>query len=133
MLDVTVAGYTTSAPAGMTTTIIGRKGNLALADLTQITNGVSANLTQPQVESLVGFRNSYSTNNYANYITNTAPTHGFLYVQGNGTQSDNTFVSRQDLINYCTANGLTGALPYLCTFTREKNRPSWYPTQDASS
>lgn len=134
MLDVNVAGYpSTSTPSDLTATLIGRKGNLSLADLTQIPNG-STQITTAQADALIKWRNGYSlSTSYTNYITTIGATNGFLYVQGNGTSADNTFLSRQDLISYAAANNLTNALPYLATFTREKNRPSWYPTQDASS
>jgi len=126
LIDVTAAGYP-STGAALTSANIGRKGFLAFADLTQIPNG-SATLTQAQVDALVNWRNASNASSYYSYLTNFAATNGFRRV----APGDNTFLSRQDLIHYAEANGITNALPYLTTFTCENTAPSWTPRYDAS-
>jgi hypothetical protein len=138
LLDANVAGY----PSTSTPTQVGYKTGLPYADLTQI------GLTQPQVDSLVGWRNFASTqapgtptnpaftpasgSNYYQYILSN--TTGFLTANTttyNG-QTDQQFTSRQQLINFSQNTlGLTGTnldtLNYLATFTRGVNQPSFAP------
>ncbi|HEY8967406.1 MAG TPA: hypothetical protein VIM58_13230 [Candidatus Methylacidiphilales bacterium] len=123
LLDVTSAGFrsteTGSGPA--------RKGFLAYADLTRVPNG-SSRITQQQVDALVGWRNAASASAYAAYLGTYGATNGFLRVQ----PGDQTFVGRQDLINYAQKNGFEGALPYLGTFSRERSAPNWMPRANAA-
>ncbi len=149
LIDANVAGY----PSNTTTTQIGEKGSLALADLTQ----ALTNTTQPGVDQLVGWRN-YATaqpsgslsggyifsttaaSNYYYYVappTNSPPT--FLTINpttAGSTHTDQTFTSRQALIRYQRATYQQPSagdgfgqddLQYLGTFTRALNVPAFYP------
>ncbi len=113
LIDANVAGY----PSNTTTTQIGEKGSLGLADLTQALTST----TQAGVDQLVGWRN-YATaqptgslssgytftataaSNYNYYVappTNSAPT--FLAINpttAGSSHTDQTFTSRQALIRY---------------------------------
>lgn len=122
LLDVNMAGYPSGEPVSET----GRKGFLAFADLTRIPNG-SIRITQRQVDALVAWRNASGSSSYYNYLTNYAVTNGFRRVRPN----DQLFVTRQDLISYADKNGLTNSLPYLGTFSREKNTACWTPHYNA--
>jgi hypothetical protein len=147
LLDANVAGY----PSNTTTVQSGRKGSLAFADLTAL--GIS----QPpgNVDNIVGFRNYASaqpSGDFANNFTFTsasatlyynfvvANNTGFLTVNPQPTpspatlasRSDQAFVTRQELINFCraTSGGMftEDALQYLGTFSRESNSPSFSPS-----
>jgi hypothetical protein len=128
LLDINVAGYDATQPS-MATNAPG-KGLLPYADLTQLP-GVAAS----DVNALVQFRNSVSETNYPMALTNTngsgLESNGFMQVyapSANGP-SDSTFLSREELIQYATNNpDWTNALPYLTTFSRELNGPTWGPT-----
>lgn len=133
LLDVAAAGYSTNSFSGDPTDV-GRKGNQGYADLTQL------GLTPAQIDTLVGWRNASSWNSVPAYVgylgTNypsltNAPSTGFLQA----APGDQAFVSRQDLIQYWTSEFGASAnyLPYLTTFSREKNAPSWEPEHDAST
>lgn len=127
LLDITLAGHpgtNTGLPSGF----LARKGHAALADLTQIPNG-PANLTAPQVNDLIDWRNAATKAAYQTFITNFLSINGGLTVH----PGDNTFVSRQDLIRYAQAKGLTNALPYFTTFHRSLNAPSWFPATPGDS
>lgn len=151
LLDVNVAGF----PSGLTPAQIGQKGSLALADLTAlpISGTAQAYLDQGWVDDLVGWRN-IATAQPGGYFNNkpyaftfnaasasrwlsgfvTSNTTGFLTVSSStsGTQSDQAFLSRQQLISLCNSLGIDrSALQYLGTFSRELNAPSWGPTKDA--
>lgn len=125
LLDVNVAGY----PAGLNNTDAVRwKGPLAFADLSQIP-GVS------RPSDFVAWRNattSATVASYTNLIYNYGVTNGFRKV----SIGDRALLSRQDLIAYAQANGSVmspTALPYLTTFTREKNTPTFSPATPAGS
>ncbi len=113
LIDINVAGYTNSVNAS-------GKGLLPWADLTQLTNAIS----QTDVNHLINWRNQANAAKYSTYVTNWA-TNGFMQV----APGDTTFLSRQDLIDYAKASNpdLTNALPYLTTFSREVNGPTWGP------
>ena len=155
LLDMNVAGYpgtdTTSGSAGLTAAQIAQKGSLALADLTQV------NLTQQQVNQIVGWRN-YATAQPAGSFSSSPPANGFTfsaanatswltnYVMGNTSgflanagnlvsgRTDQRVLSRQQLIGLQSAIGFSpDALQYLGTFSREINAPTFsYPTYSAS-
>ncbi|MEJ0001546.1 MAG: hypothetical protein WDO13_21885 [Verrucomicrobiota bacterium] len=59
-------------------------------------------------------------------MTNAASSNGFTAV----APGDTAFLSRQELIKYAqTQNAnLVAALPYLTTFSRELNGPTWGPS-----
>lgn len=123
LLDITVAGYP-STGSDLTTTNARRKGLEAFAELTEIPGFSSQNT----VDDLVKWRNGESmSGSYTNYLFKTGATNGFLKVAA----GDNTFFSRMDLITYAQTNGLTAALPYLTTFSRERNSPSFGAGSDA--
>lgn len=123
LLDANVAGY----PSGSATNASG-KGLMPWADLTQLTNVV----TQSDIDAMVNWRNASSAvTNYASYVTTAATNNGFTTV-ANG---DTCFLSRQELIKYAQTQNpdLTNALPYLTTFSRELNGPTWGPSTPAGS
>jgi hypothetical protein len=151
LLDANVAGY----PAGTgptAATEAGRKGPEAFADLTAL--GISTT----GVNNIVGFRNyasaqpggdfasnftftAASATLYYNFVIGNTP--GFLTVNPVPTPSpatlasrtDQAFVNRQELINFCraTSGGIftADALQYLTTFSRELNAPTWKPSTPA--
>jgi hypothetical protein len=126
LIDINVAGN----PLDATATNL-PKGLMPWVDLMQLTNGY----TRADVTNMLNWRNatnqggSATSTNYTTYITNTWATNGFMTV----AQGDSTFLGRQDLINYLNSqtNGLTNALPFLTTFSREVNGPTWGPTTNA--
>ncbi len=117
LLDITVAGHPSAGKSDLGAADISRKGSEALAELTEIPGLTN----QADVDALIAWRNKASiASSYTNYLYNVAPTNGYLQV----APGDNTFLSRQDLIAYAETNGITNALPYLTTFSRELNSPS---------
>jgi Tfp pilus assembly protein PilX len=151
LLDANVAGYPADA-ATVTGTAYSYKSALAFADLTQI------NLTQSQINALVGWRNQASLNvsgTLPNYALDTSAmgqaaycklitsnNNGFLATSNTTTSTasgatDHRFISRQNLINFLL-NGvaqntneqatLQNALQYLGTFSREVDAPSYTPS-----
>jgi hypothetical protein len=124
LIDINVAG--SPSPSGTPVP----KGLLPWADLTQLTNSIQAQ----DVTNLVAWRNAAtgdSATNFAAYVTNCWATNGFRSV----TNRDNAFLSRQDLIQYLTSqnSSLADALPFLTTFSREVNGPTWGPASNAPS
>lgn len=153
LLDMNVAGFPTPStppdPNGFTSTQVGRKGNLALADLTQLPTvraPVSAAdyLPQDQIDRLIGWRNLASarpggafpnfafdataaSNWYANFArTNTT---GFLKTYGTSTGlTDQGVLSRQHLLKLAASAGLNrNVLQFLGTFSRSLDQPSYSP------
>ncbi|SDT94223.1 hypothetical protein SAMN05444156_0936 [Verrucomicrobium sp. GAS474] len=122
LLDANVAGYGSQTP--LTASDIARKGSLATVPLVGI-----GNLTQAQVDALVKWRTSGVVTNYSSYLIQLGSTNGFI-TPAPGNQA---FLSRQDLIHYAVANGITNALPFLTSFSREKNSPSWKPAKPTDS
>lgn len=126
LLNISIAGYARNSPSAGSAfdASIGAKGSLAWADLTQL------GLTQAQVDELVAWRNqknAVTTTEYLEYANTTGPQSGFTKVDGNASASDNTFLSRQDLIAYAKLKGIDPVLPLLTTFTREIDSPSAAP------
>jgi Tfp pilus assembly protein PilX len=144
LLDVNVVGRLTGIP----TPPLGKTSAAAVADLTQLTNAApnwtaSACIpSQSAVDKLVQWRNATTsgtaynssnpgdTNSYFGYLTGS--TNAFTQV----LPGNQAFLTRQDLINSITstasgslgADGFTtNALPFLATFTRQLNAPSFYP------
>ncbi len=127
LIDVNVAGYPSSYSAGAA-----GKGSLPWADLTRLTNTATPAITQtPDIDNLVAWRNAASAGSYAAYVTNTWATNGFMQV----APGDTTFLSRQDLIQYAQKQNtdLTNALPFLTTFSREINEPTWEPSMTTTN
>jgi hypothetical protein len=126
LLDANAAGY----PSSVTASMVRHKISEACADLTQV------GLASSDIDALVAWRNaSIGTNNgsgYTNYVYS-ATTNAFL----TPATGDRLFTSRQQLIAFLSQNVANGdptalarieaALPYLTTFSRELNAPSWYP------
>lgn len=113
LLDVNVAGF----PSTVSDDFKKRRGTLPQVDLAKIPGIANAS-------ALVEWRNAATFNAYADKVLSS--TNGFLTV----AQGDQTFVSRQDLIKYVqqhTNQISMEALPYLATFTRELNAPSYTP------
>jgi Tfp pilus assembly protein PilX len=125
LLDANLAGYPSTVTAGSTNLAI-LKGSVAGADLTLIPG-----VTDPN--AFVRWRNAGTASSAASYVTgvSNAASTGFLRPSTN----DHRLQSRQDLIA-AARNGTVGlatnALPYLTTFSRAVNAPSWYPTSNAS-
>lgn len=164
LLDVNVAGYPSSLPAGemphpdpnpnplvLTDWGYARKGGVAFADLTQLPTSGSSNLSQVEIDRLIGWRN-YATAKPSGslksgytfdaeaaagfYDTVKSATNGFLSVAtgtGGESQTNQMFTSRQAFLKFSRAVGLSqDVLQYFGTFSREKNAPSWSPLSNAS-
>jgi Tfp pilus assembly protein PilX len=122
LLDVNVSGYP-SGVSGANLSIL--KGALAGADLSVIPGITSA----ANMNTFVQWRNTNSASTAASYVTNVsaAATNGFLTPR----PGDRNLLNRQDLIALARSGAYgitTNALPYLTTFTRTLNSPSWTPT-----
>ena len=122
LLDVNVAGYPAGAAASAAL-----KGLLPWADLTQLTNA----LAQADVDKLVAWRNAGTGAAYGAAVYAAATNNGFTRV----ANQDTAFLGRQDLIKYAQTQlpALTNALPYLTTFSRELNGPTWGPSTNTAS
>jgi Tfp pilus assembly protein PilX len=133
LLNANVAGYP-SAVAADPSLVAQLKNSVAGADLTQL----SPNLHQTDVDNLIAFRNptiSGDTNTF--YLaTQSSAANGFLNpttaVTNSGTvtyYTNNFFNGRQDLLRYARTQNipLTNATPYLTTFSRSVNAPTWEP------
>ena len=134
LLDVNVSGYPSSVaipPTYTGTNLATIKSTLAGADLSQIPG-----ITSATMNTFVQWRNTNSASSATSYVTNVsaAATNGFLTPR----PGDRNLLSRQDLIKLAReGNGVyygitTNALPYLTTFTRALNAPSWSPPLNAS-
>ncbi len=142
LLDINVAGFPPSPNS--TAAQYAYKPALAYADLTSMG---SFSLTTGAVNDLVGWRN-YATvqapGSFGSFtsFTPTIGTNFFKYVTGNtsgflkvnntawNNRTDQTFLSRQQLINYATDakwNANKPILQYLTHFSRDLNQPSYIP------
>jgi Tfp pilus assembly protein PilX len=140
LLNANVAGYP-SGVAADTNLVAQLKNTLAGADLTQLSPG---NVTQSAVDQLVAFRNPTTgadTNTYFQSVQN-ASAAGYLTpnvaVTNSGTvtyYTNNFFNGRQDLLRYARTQNLplTNVAPYLTTFCRSINAPSWEPQSDSGA
>lgn len=166
LLDVNVAGYPADASTTSPPVSYAAKGSLAFADLTKVTSTTGATLiTQAGVNNLVGWRNYASLRNAISQPTGAFPAFsfsggttlanayktliisgsnaaihgGFLKVSGTAAngRTDQTFLTRQELIDFCLATGTANfnpnALQYLGTFSRALNAPSWSPALDGTN
>ena len=150
LLDANVAGF----PSSTTPSQYGAKGVSAFADLTAL------GLTQNDINLIVGWRNYFSagpSGNFPSFNFNSSAatayvntvlsnTNGFMTVPvptstpNNMSNTDQQFLTRQDLINLLINSGLSNtdvsaaayALQYLGTFSRELNAPSWVPMRNAT-
>jgi len=129
--------------------VAGFRTGLALGEAPKLKGSPAGAVLQnniPGILNEVGFikwRNAYSASDTlspSGYLDAVLlDTNGFrlpLFDKSNPLTSDNRFVSRQDLIRYVRLNPTvigTNALPYLTTFSLEKNSPSWGPMTNAPS
>lgn len=131
LLDVNVAG---APQIAIGTDVVSKRGMLPQIDLSNLLRdpaiGESSTQAQTDAQALISWRNFGSSSSFANY-TNLVlgATNGFTTVLD---PKDQSFVSRQDLINFIknkvkNTNIPTAALPFLTTFTRELNAPSYSP------
>lgn len=123
LVDINVAGN----PNGATST---NTGIQPFIDLTLLTNNASPAITATDIDNLIKWRNAASYPNYStytNYVSAWA-TNGFMRV----APGDTAFLGRQDLIKYAQSQNsdLTNALPFLTTFSREINGPTWMPAKN---
>jgi Tfp pilus assembly protein PilX len=133
LLDLNVAGY----PQSVTAAQSGPKGLLSFADLRQIFGTTTS--AKNQIDNLVAWRNYASgqasgtfpgltcpATSYFNFVIK--PANDFLTtcpIQWN-SRTDQTFVSRQELIDLRSATGFTqAALQSLGTFSRTVDYPTW--------
>ena len=153
LLDFNVAGYPYPSPSPVPTpsslvTALGRKGTIALADLTAMKlTAAGATASQPSLTKMIAWRN-YATVQASGVFPNLAPsdqtetpylnyvmgspavgsTQGFLSVPStlfNG-RTNQAFLNRRQLIElFRSMNGSFNMLPYLGTFSRERNVPTW--------
>jgi len=145
LLDMNVAGY----PAEMDPSQASHKVGSSFADLTQL------GLTTSQIDTLIGWRNYASaqpTGSFPSYVFdattsglnyfNSVLSHpwGFMAVTSGMTavtpttlyqgQSDQKFVSRQQLISFLTQAPVSTSpdvLQYMGTFSRTLDQPSYRP------
>ncbi len=145
LLDMNVAGY----PAEMDPAQASHKIGSSFADLTQV------GLTTPQIDTLLGWRNYASaqpTGSFPSYVFeattsglnyfNSVLSHpwGFMAVASGMTaatpttlyqgQTDQKFVSRQQLISFLTQAPVSASpdvLQYMGTFNRALDQPSFRP------
>jgi hypothetical protein len=151
LLDANVAGYPNTTTAAQ----YGPKGVCAFADLSVL------GLSSTDINAIVGWRNYFSAQNpngnlgnfpfnfnsttATNYVASVlSNTNGFMTVPvpsstpNNMSNTDQQFTARQSLINLLVNSGLSDAntaayaLPYLGTFSRELNAPTWAPTRNAT-
>jgi len=121
LIDINLAGYPSSLSGD--NDFQGRKGRMAQTTLSNIT-GVSDG------PALVAWRNALTATSaatYRDYALNATPKNpGFLSVM----PGDQSFLSRQDLLNYQKNNPTvltSDAMPFLGTFSREVNGPTFTP------
>jgi len=144
LLDINVAGH----PSNLTVAQLGQKIGLALADLTQLKDRNGNAMNQTDIDNIVGWRNFATANlgggggsfdNFTftsamagNWLTNFVKnnTTGFLKTSDStsGGQTDQAFLSRQQLIKMQSALGFSADfLQYFGTFSRDLEQPSFAP------
>jgi hypothetical protein len=136
LLNANAAGYpsavATAVTADTTQTLAGQlKTTLAGADLTQLGVGQSA------VDSLISFRNPNVNTDSPGYLAmaQSSAATGFLNpmvtnsISPSTVYTNNYFNGRQDLLRYASTQNtpLAAAAPYLTTFSKSVNAPSWTP------
>jgi hypothetical protein len=132
LLDVNVSGYPSSTISS-SSSFATQRGLLPQIDIANLLSDPSINDPNAEADAnaLVTWRNqatSVSQEAYTNFVA--TATNGFVGV-ANGDQA---FVGRQDLIYFIKNNSKipTAALPFLGTFTRQIDSPSFYPDPSRS-
>lgn len=125
LLDANLAGHPIS-PALTESQLKEIRGTLAGVDLQQIPGFENPDT----VNSFIQWRNFKSSGSSAEFVsgvTNSAFNGGVIALPG-----DNRFRGRQDLIKYAATQNqlLTNALPYLSSFNRFLNEPTFAPSAD---
>lgn len=119
LANINVAGF----PSGLSTQErASLKGTPYGASLEGSIPGVS------NLDAFIDWRNAQTGSNFVSEVLSN--TNGFRQPEGAGSR----LVSRQELIRYSRlnpANINSNALPYLTTFSLEKNTPSWGPVTNA--
>lgn len=117
LLDINVAGFPSSG--GPATEMVGAKGTLAFADLTQLPG-----MEQTGVDGLAKWRHDWAED----------PVEYIRLSEGFGWRklafNDNVFLDRQDLLGFADANPemlSREALPFLTHFSRDLDAPSYRP------
>ena len=141
LLDMNVAGLPSPTPG---VTDIGRKGNLALADLTgmKITPAGSTP-SASSISKFVAWRNYATlevTGTFPNLIPPSDPTRFLTYFLDPArdfrtvapdlflNRTDQAFVTRKELIELVgSLSASFNMLQFLGTFSRELNQPTWKP------
>jgi hypothetical protein len=153
LFDVNVGGLPTQGSSKLTGTQFNtERGLLPQVDLAALLSstaiGVDSVTAEADADALVQWRNaaSIAATSYANPLTNgynfgtngyighvETATNGFTSVNfdpANPKNTDQSFLSRQDLIDYIKNSGNaipTTALPFLATFTLDSDQPSYSP------
>jgi hypothetical protein len=124
LLDMNAAGFN---PSGTPAATIGGKGSLLLADLRAIP-GLTSDTT---ISDVVTWRNKGSWSDLTGLLQ-FGRRYGWLRPYTNATRTDNLFLSRSDLIRFLEDKAGESnahlALPYLTSFTRTLDRPSFQPS-----
>jgi len=128
LLNINAAGHPSSMTPQQVSLI---RGSVAAADLTQLPG-----LTASDVDKLIAFRNpgAVTAATYTNCAA-AAASAGFLSTVATNAVStqvftNNYFFNRQDFLHYARTQipDFTNAAPYLTTFSRALNTPSWGPS-----
>lgn len=128
LLDMTVAGFNPQKTPAET---IGKKGGILMADLRAIPGLSEA--SDSKLNELFSWRNKGPWEFIGGFFTY-GERYGWRIPFTTPDDNDNTFISRSDLIHYL--NSLLGekvaakALPYLSTFERTLDTPSYRPNPD---
>ncbi|MEM1058541.1 MAG: hypothetical protein AAGK14_04770 [Verrucomicrobiota bacterium] len=127
LLDVNVAGR--HSQSDFTESEAAFKGSVAAADLTVLPKG-SEGLTQDDVDTLLAWRQPANhQDGHLDALQETWPDSGFM----EPADGDQRFAGRQDLIAYWQQTFEDGAaLPFLTTFSRTLDAPSFSPQRNPS-
>ncbi len=137
LLDISVAGrlpVSQTAYGYQDRAVLDAKSKPALifADLSEIP-GIDDDAT---VATFIAWRNATSASSATSFHDYVFPNDWTLRNFSKTEAGDNTFFSRSDLIE-AIESGACGisaeALPYLTTFSRMKNAPSWSPSSDKAA
>ena len=142
LLDINVAAYPSPTPAPPPN-LVGRKGVIAFADLTALPTTGSSFVTNTVINRIIGWRNyatvsptgtfpSYTftttaTSAFITYFLDTTRNFGTVATAVSGNRTDQTFVTRTELVKLRSDTGAGSAtmLQYLGTYSRETNHSTW--------